>query len=116
MDTVTKTNLIENIVFVLRSPWEVFPAITLDVTGKPYLLIVTAAGVKFSVAALKCLPVLHPSAYYLFWSFGITELVLVCFEYTMLLKPALVGLEMLHFSVSLINALNKTSLVYSFRI
>ena len=37
----------------------------------------------------KILPVLHHSADYIFCFFGITELVLVCFEYTILLKPVL---------------------------
>ena len=55
----------------------------------------------------KCFPTLalHHSQDYIFWSFRINELMLVCFEYTILLKPGLGGV---HFSVSLINRLIKT--------
>ena len=45
------------------------------------------------VAALRSLPVLHHSADFIFWSFGIIELMLVCFEYTVLLKPWLGGVK-----------------------
>ena len=51
--------------------------------------------------ALKSLPVFHLSADYIFWSFGIIEHMLVCFEHTILLKPALGGgREIAHFSIS----------------
>ena len=51
--------------------------------------------------ALNSLSVLHHSADYIFWSFGIIELMLVCFEYTILLKPALGRVrEIAHFSIS----------------
>ena len=57
------------------------------------LLIITTAGVKCCVVDLKSLPLLHHSADYIFWSFGIIELMLVCFEYTILLKQALGGMK-----------------------
>ena len=65
------------------------------------VLIVTAAGVECRVAALKSLPVLHHNADYIFWSFGIIEIMLVCFEYTILFKPALGGVrDVALFSIS----------------
>ena len=39
---------------------------------------------------MQGLPILY-SADYIFWSFGISELMLVCFEYAILLKPVLRG-------------------------
>ena len=58
----------------------------------------------------KCSPTLalHHSQDYIFWSLRINELMLVCFEYTILLKPGLGGVRDVHFSVSLINRLIKT--------
>ena len=63
--------------------------------GPPFqnLFIFTAAGVKCGVATLKRLPMLHHGAYYIFWSFGITELMLVCLEYTILLNSTLGGVR-----------------------
>ena len=54
---------------------------------------------KLSIESRKCMPcgasksllVFHHSADYIFWSFGIIELMLVCSEYTILLRPALGG-------------------------
>ena len=53
------------------------------------VFIFTAAGVKVCVMAIKSLPIRHHSADYSFRSFGINELILVCFEYTytILVKP-----------------------------
>ena len=69
--------------------------------------------------ALKSLLVFHLSAYYIFWSFGIIEHMLVCFA--ILLKPALGsgGGGKFHISVSLMNRLNdflasKGSLEFTF--
>ena len=50
---------------------------------------------------LNSLTLFHHSADYIFWSFGTIELMLVCFEYTILLKPELGGVrEIAHFSIS----------------
>ena len=57
------------------------------------LVTVIAASVKCRVAALKRLPVLHHRADHIYWSFGIIELMPVCFEYTVVLKPALEGVR-----------------------
>lgn len=61
-----------------------------------HVLFFTAAGVK----ALKSLSILHHNAHYIFWSFGINGLMLVCFGYTILINPALGAWVILHFSVS----------------
>ena len=73
------------------------------------LFMFTAVGVQCCVTTLNCLPVLHNNADYIFWSFVINEPMLVCFEYTILLKPALGGVRhVAHLSISI-----KPSLVYS---
>ena len=59
------------------------------------------------VAVLRSLPILYHSADYIFLSFGIIELMLVCFEYTVLLKPWLGGVKDVALQ-SISNRLTKT--------
>ena len=54
-------------------------------------------------------PVRHHRADYIFWSFGILELMLICFEYTILLTLELGGVrDVAQFLTSPVNRLNKT--------
>ena len=72
------------------------------------------------VAHVKCLPVRHDSADYIFWSFGIIEFIYDHFENRVLLKPMLECVAgVAHFRTCLYTRLNTTEstiftyLVYS---
>ena len=53
------------------------------------LFVFAAAVLSACVAVLKGLPVLHHSADCIFCYFGISDIILGCFEYTVLLKGML---------------------------
>ena len=60
--------------------------------------VFTAAGVKCLFVTLECLPVLHYSADYIFWSFGINELIQIL-DYSEFTEGGFCHLEARHCAI-----------------
>ena len=82
----------------------VFMYYVISLLPKDLLLFIYFASLQLvsseCVAVAEGRPVLHHSAAFILWSFGINELIVVCFEYTVLLKYTLEGVSSVAFIIT----------------